>query len=132
MNHHDAEIDQLKQERDQLKAEVERLRNTSKQCSYPIWCDYVSELEQERDQLKARLGHCQRFLASGVLYTYDELLRHDAEVIEQVTSELAIKARDGYHRVEYQSGYLAAVNDVFAAANRLRQQGQDDDVMEDE
>ena len=76
--------------------------------------DRLEELKAEVDRLNADINAGWR-AASG---------EHDAEVIESVASELAMKARDEYRRVEYQSGYLAAVNDAFTAANQLRQQAQ--------
>jgi hypothetical protein len=79
----------------------------------------IVELEQERDQMEARLGHCQRFLASGILYTYDELLRHDADVIDRACSELELRAR--------KYGYYYTINliQMREYANQLRQQAKE-------
>lgn len=79
--------------------------------------DLARQLEAvgvERDQLKEQLQNTQ---------WRDE--KRDAEVIEHVASEMAIKAREEDRRIEYQSGYLAAVNDVFTAAHQRRQQEQE-------
>jgi hypothetical protein len=73
---------------EELYGELDRLRDHADQLAElgAQQTQKTIKAEQERDQLKARLGHCQRFLASGILYTYDELLRHDAEVIQRAGS----------------------------------------------
>jgi hypothetical protein len=65
--------------------------------------------------MEARLGHCQRFLASGILYTYDELLRHDADVIDRAINECAHKTLEG------EVIYVECIREY---ANQLRQQAK--------
>jgi regulator of replication initiation timing len=97
-----------------LYAELERERKATKTA-----CENWGEMEQERDQLRARLGHCQRFLASGILYTYDELLRHDADVIDRACSELELRAKeDGDY-------YTIDPIQMRDYANQLRQQAKE-------
>lgn len=49
----------------------------------------------------------------------------DADVIEALATELTQIAKQESNRVEYQSGFLAAVNEMFIKANRLRQQAKE-------
>ena len=111
----------------QLRAEVERLRDqvNAKNSEIESLMDRLQEsedengtLRRERDQMEARLGHCQRLLASGILYTYDELLRHDADVIDRACSELELRAR--------KYGYYYTINliQMREYANQLRQQAK--------
>jgi chromosome segregation ATPase len=115
--------------RNTRNAEVERLRDqvNAKNSEIESLVDRLQEsedengtLRRERDQMEARLGHCQRFLASGILYTYDELLRHDADVIDRACSELELRAR--------KYGYYYTINliQMREYANQLRQQAKED------
>src|SRR5690554_2115361 len=72
----------------------------------PMW----AEVERLRDALAYGKALC---------------MEHDAEVIELLAGELAIIGRSDSSRVEYQSGYLAAVNDCFVKARQLRQQAKE-------
>jgi len=107
-------IRDLMQRNKALQAEVERLRNTSKQCSYPIACEYVSELQQERDQLKAIL---QDVNSSDYRFSVDELAKRDAEVIENWLKKLPIS-----NRAVRISDVRKSVRDY---ANQLRQQAKE-------
>jgi uncharacterized coiled-coil DUF342 family protein len=95
---------------EELYAEVEQLRDQVNAKNSEI-----STLRRERDQMEARLGHCQRFLASGILYTYDELLRHDADVIDRAINECAHKTLEG------EVIYVECIREY---ANQLRQQAK--------
>jgi hypothetical protein len=55
-------------------------------------------------------------LASGILYTYDELLRHDAEVVERAINECAYKTLEGD---------IINVECIRDYANQLRQQAKE-------
>jgi chromosome segregation ATPase len=115
--------------RNTRNAEVERLRDqvNAKNSEIESLVDRLQEsedengtLRRERDQMEARLGHCQRFLASGILYTYDELLRHDADVIDRACSELELRAKeDGCY-------YTIDPIQMREYANQLRQQAKGD------
>lgn len=58
---------------------------------------------------------------------------YDADVIEVLATELTLIAKQESNRVEYQSGFMAAVNEMFIKANRLRQQAKESsDELEDD
>jgi uncharacterized coiled-coil protein SlyX len=104
---------------EQLKAEVERLQE---QCNHlvdkfkaEIEVSYTkrNNAEQERDQLRERLTHTQKFLATGIHYTYQQLAVHDAEVIERFCD---------YAQTKYHFGLHSVAKDY---ANQLRQQAKE-------
>lgn len=117
----------------QEQSEVERLREDNQllRRQNGSLTQQVIDRGQERDHLEERLAHCQRLLASGVLYKYDELLRHDAEVIERFLSTEAPRIDAGgpnpidphLHHCEW--ALHQERERLHAAANQLRQQAEE-------
>lgn len=68
-----------------LEVEVERLRREAewRDNQFKTINEALVKSEQERDQLKERLAANQRMLASGILYTYEQLAQHEADVIQR-------------------------------------------------
>lgn len=73
------------------------------------------------EPMRAELERLRDALAYGKALC----MEHDAEVIELLAGELAIIARSDSSRLEYQSGYLAAVNDCLVKARQLHKQAKE-------
>ncbi|MET4160529.1 hypothetical protein ABIE61_000343 [Marinobacterium sp. MBR-111] len=82
------------------------------------------ELERALVVIEPMRAELER-LRDALAYGKALCMEHDAEVIELLAGELAIIARSDSSRLEYQSGYLAAVNDCFVKARQLHKQAKE-------
>jgi hypothetical protein len=74
-------------------------------------------LEKELDRIKQIALSQSKLLQKGIVYTYEELIRHDAEVIEKAIRLYGRKTLDG------NIIYVEGLRDY---ANQLRQKAQDE------
>jgi hypothetical protein len=97
----------LKKERDQLAAHVERLRGAMVE---------VNSLPCERSDEGGLM------LTKAVLYTpAASLLLHDAELLENMADKMRSESIDD----PFENGYDCALDDVKEAASRFRKQAQE-------
>lgn len=83
--------------------------------------DREMALREERDILKEKLAASQRLLASGILYTYQQLVEHDAQVIGDFIAEVA---QCTYMAIDIDEDYAGAaelVVNFVALQNRAKQ-----------